>query len=234
MSYQMTFYFGLRSPYAWIARKILVGALSSSDRQDMEMVPYWSPAPATEEALRGAGGSFLYRPMSRQRHFYILKDVKRLADNCGLTVSWPVDRPGACWESAHLACLAATHEGRGEDAIDTLFSARWERGLDICDPATLRAILLESGLPDPTSFTVDSQRQLADEALAVQLRCFRAGVFGLPYFVSRREAYWGIDRLPAALLHAGLGDQRVVHACLRALGSDPSPDSPARLMKAVS
>lgn len=234
MSGPMTFYFGLRSPYAWIARKILVDALTPDELQDIEMVPYWEPAASTEDALRRAGGRFLYQPMSKQRHLYILRDVKRLVDNCGLTVTWPVDRPDACWEPAHLACVAAARLGRGDEVIDTLFSARWERGLDICDPAVLHEILLKADLPDSTLFTAESQKKLVADGLLVHLRCFRAGVFGLPYFVSGREAYWGIDRMPAALRRANLGNRGVIHACLRALGSDPGFDVSTQLMKAAS
>ena len=38
--------------------------------------------------------------MSREKHFYILKDIKRLATDLNYQQVWPVDRNG--WDLPHL------------------------------------------------------------------------------------------------------------------------------------
>lgn len=228
----MTFYFGLRSPYAWLARRLLCTHLAAADLEQIELVPYWDPAPGTAAALRDAGGEFLYRPMSKRRHLYILQDIKRLTSNAGADLNWPLDRPGACWEPAHLACLIAAHAGRQAEAVDRLFAARWERGVDLCDPASLATELATAGLGDPAQLSDSDARALQAEAATVQLRCFRAGVFGLPYFTVGREAFWGIDRLPAAVARAGLDAEPVLNGCMTLLAGMPHAPTPSQLREA--
>ncbi|MEK8171043.1 hypothetical protein NKH77_20400 [Streptomyces sp. M19] len=50
--------------------------------------------------------------MSREKHFYILQDVRRLLRDRGLPVAWPVDRDPV-WEVPHLAYFAALDAGVG-------------------------------------------------------------------------------------------------------------------------
>lgn len=222
MTPAMTFYFGLRSPYAWIAWRFMRESLAPFELDSIELVPFWEPDPDTAEALRQAGGDFLYRAMSRQRHLYILHDIKRIVANLGYRLVWPVDRPGASWELPHLAWLAAAEAGHAQRALDLLFDARWSDGTDICDPAVLAGLLTGVGLPVPQDLPSESQERLRADGVSVLHRCHRAGVFGLPYFGVGREGFWGVDRLPLAAARAGLPTAAITEAWLETLVALPT------------
>src|SRR5262249_51612028 len=124
------YYFSFRSPYSWIATRILAERLSPNERERIEFIPYWEPAPKTLQALREQGGDFLYRPMSREKHLYILQDVKRLTRSLHLTHVWPIDR-NPLWELPVLAYLIAEQCGQAECFRTAVYRARWEEGVDI-------------------------------------------------------------------------------------------------------
>src|ERR1700730_17100085 len=99
------FYFSFRSPFSWLAHRDLT-TRHAAIAERLEWIPFWEPDETSERQLRDAGGSFCYTPMSRDKHLYILQDVRRLAAQRDLTVTWPVDR-SPCWEVPHLAYFAA-------------------------------------------------------------------------------------------------------------------------------
>jgi 2-hydroxychromene-2-carboxylate isomerase len=200
MNAPLRFVFGLRSPYAWLAWRLLQRHLPPAQLARIELLPYWDPAPATLAALEEGGGRFLYRPMSRERHLYVLGDIKRLARRLDLPLAWALDPAVPDWELPHLACLAALRAGCGPEVIDALFAARWERGLDICDAAVLARLLAPYGLAPAD----DAARAAVGGAIAALREADRLGVFGLPFFAAGRERFWGVDRLPFALAQAGL------------------------------
>lgn len=187
------YYFSLRSPYSWLAHRDLRGSLRDVAER-VEWIPFWEPDELSERLLNEAGGEFIYSPMSRAKHFYILQDVRRLAVRRGLRMTWPIDRE-PCWEVPHLAYFVARDHGLGAQFVDRAYRARWEEGLDICDRNTMAAIGADLGL-DPAEL-----RDAADdpmrrgEGVAALLAVQRDGVFGVPFFVNGFDKYWGVDRL---------------------------------------
>lgn len=187
-------YFSFRSPYSWLAyRELTEHAADVADA--IEWRPYWEPDEASARLLEAAGVQLPYVPMSKEKHLYILQDVKRLAAERGLTFAWPVDT-AADWDVSHLAYLLAEDQGRGRDFIDAVYRARWEQGRDISDRATIASIGEELGL-DPAALAGAADdpeiRRRGVEALrAVE----RDGVFGVPFFIHRHDRFWGTDRLP--------------------------------------
>jgi 2-hydroxychromene-2-carboxylate isomerase len=106
-----------------------------------------------------------------------------------------VDRKPS-WEVAHLAYLVARRHGAGPRFIADVYRARWEDGRDISDRNTIAAIGGELGLPpDELRGAVDDP-SIREEGLAALLSIHTDDVFGVPYFLYRRERYWGLDRLP--------------------------------------
>lgn len=202
--HDLIFYFGLRSPYAWLAQKLLNEHLPAEYKAKIRCMPYWDPAPETLSAFREACGEPLYRPMSRERHLYILQDIKRTAHRLGYTLRWPVDGMSSDWELPHRACLAADAEGHGDLLRNALFAARWEQGHDICDPKILHEVLISNGLADTLSIETLRCEALSTTCLDILKLAQDQGVFGLPTFVLGRERWWGVDRLPFALQSAGL------------------------------
>lgn len=188
-------YFNFRSPYSWLAFTDLTHRYPDVAAA-VEWIPYWDPDPGLEEALRSAGGGFLYTPMSRVKHFYILQDIRRLAAQRGLRPAWPVD-VAPHWEVCHLAYPVAVAHGKGVEYAAAVYQARFQHGVDVCDPAVVAGIGDQLGIP-ATELTAAATDPAAREAgLAALLRAYRDDVFGPPFFVHGREKYWGLDRLPA-------------------------------------
>jgi 2-hydroxychromene-2-carboxylate isomerase len=187
------YFFSFRSPYSWLAHRELTKHHPETAKS-LSWVPFWEPDPGMTAALEAAGGRVTYTPMSRPKHLYILQDVRRLCQEQGLALRWPVDR-NPRWEVPHLAYLVAAEEGRGPQFVDAVYEARWLRGADICDPATIREVAAETGLdPEPLAGAADDPAVRA-VAVAALLWIDRDGVFGVPFFTYGYDKYWGLERL---------------------------------------
>ncbi|GIF02270.1 2-hydroxychromene-2-carboxylate isomerase [Paractinoplanes rishiriensis] len=195
------FFFSLRSPYSWLAyhdlterHPHLVGTI--------EWVPYWEPSPATAQLLADLGGEFLYTEMHKSKQLYVLQDVRRLAGARGFAVTWPVDKEPE-WEVPHLAYLAAAELGRGHDFIRAVHEARWQRGQDICDRATVGLIAEEAGLDPDLLAGAHEIPRIRAAGVRLLLTAYQTGVFGVPFFAAGRQKFWGVDRLDGFLQAIG-------------------------------
>ncbi|HEX4369116.1 MAG TPA: DsbA family protein [Rhodopila sp.] len=215
----MIFVFGFRSPYAWLADRLIEDCLPAGAAERISRLPLWEPDAAGLAALNDAGSPSLYRPMSRERQFYILQDIRRLSRHLGYAIKWPVDPPDIRWELPHRAWLAAERLGRGQEARRAIFAARWERGEPICDPATLASILRPMGLPGPAELDT-APGGSRDEAFAALRLANGKGVFGLPTFIVGKQRFWGVDRLAFALSEAGLPHRSVAERWVGEAGDD--------------
>ncbi|MBM0278019.1 2-hydroxychromene-2-carboxylate isomerase [Micromonospora tarensis] len=188
-------YFSFRSPYSWFAYRDLM--LRYPDIADaIEWIPFWEPDERSGQLLEAAGLTFPYTPMSRDKHFYILQDTRRLAEERGLAMVWPVDR-APHWEVAHLAFLAARAHGLARPFADAVYAARWERGVDISDVDVVSELAVGVGLePTLVATALDDPESRADGVAALAASA-RDGVFGVPFFISGRHKFWGVERLPA-------------------------------------
>ncbi|MEQ4299796.1 DsbA family protein [Plantactinospora sp. B6F1] len=189
------FYFSLRSPYSWLAYRDLHQRHPELP-SELEWVPFWEPDEHSSRLLAEAGGEFVYTPMSRAKHLYVLADVRRLTAQRGLTLRWPVDRE-PIWEIPHLGYLVAARHGAGAAYLERAYRARWDEGRDICDRATVAGIAAELGLdPAGVSGAADDP-EVRRQGVAALLDIYRDGVFGVPFFVHGHDRYWGVDRLDA-------------------------------------
>lgn len=197
------FYFSLRSPYSWLAyRELLAHHPDVADQ--VEWIPFWEPDALSSSMLVSRRGAFPYSAMSRAKHLYILQDVVRLAGRQGVTLRWPIDRDPV-WEVPHLAYLVAARQGRGPGYIAAAYRARWERGENICDPATVATIGEELGLDPAALVEAADDPQLREEGVQILLRICRDGVFGVPFFVNGSAKFWGFDRLAEFAGHLRAG-----------------------------
>ena len=207
---RLQFFFGLRSPYAWLAQRLVAAHVAPPDQDRIDWIPYWDPDSDTQEALKSSGANILYRPMSRERHLYILGDLKRTARRLGYPLRWPVDAPDMRWQPVHVACIAAENQGKGAALRSALFTARWEEGHDICDSGVLSGLLAANGVTLPSD--EHSTAALQAQAVACLRLAYDKGTFGLPYFCVGRERFWGVDRLGFALAEAGIDSDALVAA----------------------
>ena len=192
-----TFYFSLRSPYSWLAWHDLKASYPRLLAR-LRLVPFWEPDAAYQAELTGLTETFLYTAMSKDKHLYILGDVKRLAAQRGLVPHWPQDRAPQ-WEVPHLAYMLANAQGQGMAFIEHATQARWQQGLDICNPETIANIADALELDTAALRDAHLNPALRQEGLQHLRECVREGVFGVPFFSHGRERFWGIDRLPQFL-----------------------------------
>jgi 2-hydroxychromene-2-carboxylate isomerase len=98
--------------------------------------------------------------------------------------------------------------------VERVYRARWQEGLDICDPEVVARLAEEAGFdPDRLAGAADD-KTIREKGLEALANICREGVFGVPYFVHRFERFWGLDRLQALLAslplqEAASDDERV-------------------------
>jgi 2-hydroxychromene-2-carboxylate isomerase len=200
------FYFSFRSPYSWLAHRDLTTRYRDVCGR-ISWIPFWEPDRGLRDELARAGGTFSYVDMSRAKARYILADVRRLVGARGTTLAWPVDRE-PWWEVAHLGYLVAVRRGYAAAYLDRVYAARWEQGRDISRPETIADVVRDLG-DDPREYVAAAtDPAVRAQGLRVLLDIDADGVFGVPFFVLRRDRYWGLDRLApfvAALRHPPAG-----------------------------
>ncbi|MET9610103.1 DsbA family protein [Streptomyces sp. NPDC006512] len=187
-------YFSFRSPYSWMAYRDLVDH-HADVAAAIEWLPFWEPDEPALDELERSNIKLPYVAMSKEKHLYILQDVRRLARARGLDMVWPVD-PAPRWEVSHLAYLAAERLGAGPGFIAETYRARWELGEDISDPGTMRGIGERLGLDAEALARAHEDPEIRELGLKALNSLHRDGVFGVPFFISGFDKYWGVDRLP--------------------------------------
>jgi predicted DsbA family dithiol-disulfide isomerase len=96
--------------------------------------------------------------MSKVKHLYILRDVKRIGNRLGLTL------PGLSSMTRNgrfPACpdrRAADDPNRGRQFAVELTAARWEHGLDILDRNVVASCAARSGLEANVADAVDNPK----------------------------------------------------------------------------
>ena len=82
-----------------------------------------------------------------------------------------------------------------EQYVDTMFSAMWERGLKMDDPATLAAVLAEGGLDAGRFMSAVQEPTVKARLMANTQVAHDRGAFGLPTFFVGDQMFFGKDRL---------------------------------------
>ncbi|MHB8455175.1 MAG: DsbA family protein [Acidiferrobacterales bacterium] len=187
-------YFSFRSPYSWIAMRLLAERLGGACA-DLEFLPFWEPDERTRVILQNMGGEVLYAPMSRAKHLYILQDIKRIAGEFNHRMAWPVDQREPWWELSHLGYLFACARGRGAEFFWGIYAARWERGQDISSTSTIREVAEGAGLDPDEIISAPEVGSLREAGARALYRSYIDGVFGVPFFIVDHSKFWGLDRL---------------------------------------
>lgn len=187
------FYFAFRSPYSWIAFRLLEEKFADINSQ-LEYIPFWEPDPQTLALVENLGGDSPYTSMSKAKHLYILQDIKRLTTKLGYDMVWPVDT-NPWWDLPHLAYLMARKLGKGHEFIRRTYRARWQDGLDICSIPVMQQIAVEIDIDPNVLVTAPNDPTIRAEGAEALYRAYRNDVFGVPFFTYRYEKFWGVDRL---------------------------------------
>lgn len=190
-------YASIRSPYSWLALE-KASAGNSELLKASQMGVFLEPLQETSSAMAERGIAFHYTPMSRAKHFYILRDVARLAQELELSITWPDDRD-ANWEVSAAACISVLQDdqARGKELVLALSRARWTKNAQMASPDVVGAILLEQGLPKELANLHETEAGKG-LLLGAMAQLDSDAVFGVPYFRVGRQPFWGVDRLAAA------------------------------------
>jgi len=196
MTASLVTYFDYKSPYAFVANK-LIQQLSD----DFDVVIEWRPhtlhipdflgsAEVDEKGERTIDARTAHQ---WRRVKYIYMDCRRLAAQRGLTLKAP--RKVFSSFVAHVGALYAIKHGAFLPYHNAVFEAFWRRELDIDSVDQISAHLSAVGL-DPTDFArfVDGDGRREHDLLMDDAQS--AGVFGVPSFVIDGELYWGGEHLP--------------------------------------
>lgn len=221
MSRRSRLYFSFRSPFSWLLVERLRRTLPDAFER-IDLSPYWEPDEQTEAALAQRGAAIHYAAMSKAKHLYILQDVKRLAADLELTMSWPVDTQ-PWWEPAHLTWLAARRAGQASEFYDAIVAARWGLGEDISRLDVVRRAAAQAGLEPGVVDAALADGVTREEGVDCLNAAYEDDIFGVPYMRQGWRRYWGYDRLDAFLAASGLLAGRVPAAGELPLEGVPSP-----------
>ena len=187
-------YFCFRSPYSWIATRLIEEYLPAAEREQLEYQIFWQPDAITEESLQKQGGDFVYNHMNRERHLYILQDIKRITSTLNWQHVWPIDED-PWWELPTLAYLKAEELNAARIFRNALFKARWEDGLNIHQLDVIRQVANACQLDADEIAGAADDEAIKQKALDAALNMSNDEVFGVPFFIYRRHKFWGVDRL---------------------------------------
>jgi 2-hydroxychromene-2-carboxylate isomerase len=91
--------------------------------------------------------------------------------------------------------VAARVLGCFEPYVEAVYTAMWERGLNMDDPAQILAVLGEAGLDGQALLERTQDPEVKNRLLANTQAAFERGAFGSPTFFVGGEIYFGKDRL---------------------------------------
>ena len=91
--------------------------------------------------------------------------------------------------------VAAQPLGCFERYVDTVYTAMWEHGLKLDDPATIAAVLAEAGLDAPRLMQTAQEPAVKARLLEYTQAAHDRGAFGSPTFFVGDQLYFGKDRL---------------------------------------
>jgi 2-hydroxychromene-2-carboxylate isomerase len=187
------FYFSFRSPYSWIGARVLHQRIDPK-AYGIELVPFFEPDEESTRLLALRGETFLYAPMSRAKHLYILQDIKRIVDRLGYKMTWPVDTAPR-WEVSHLGWIVAKKHGKQDDYFWAVYKTRWEEGRDISNPDVIADVARSVGLDGDEVRGAIHDPAIREEGTEALVDICKSGVFGVPFFTLGFKKFWGIDRL---------------------------------------
>jgi 2-hydroxychromene-2-carboxylate isomerase len=188
MSRKLTVYFSLQSPWAYIGHAELLGLAA---KHDLKIA--WRPVALGQVFPQSGGLPLSKRHPLRQR--YRIVELQRWREKRGLNFHlhpqfWPFDPSLA----DRIVCAMTEAGFDAAKFIAAALAGIYEQQRDLADPATLAAILVESGAGahwlergQSGAAEVEYQRNLA---LALG-----EGVFGSPSYVLDGEVFLGQDRL---------------------------------------
>ena len=126
---------------------------------------------------------------------YLNADIQRWRDTYSVPMKLPSELPFPINSVLPMRAAIAVPRVLADAYRDSVFSAYWEQGRDVSDPAVLTDVLTKIGA-DAAAILEATQ----DPAVKAKLRAnteeaVKRGAFGAPAFFVDGDHYWGNDRL---------------------------------------
>ena len=181
------FYFDFSSPYSYIASE-WIEALAARHGRTVSWHVILLGATFQAAELK----SPVSHPIKRE---YSLRDFERSARFAGVPLSMPQKFPIATQNAARIFWWL--HDADAERASAWArqgLRAVFVRGVDLSEPAVLRAMCVEFGLDGAQAESAWNDPACKARLKAENDAAIAAGVFGAPFFVIDGEPFWGNDR----------------------------------------
>jgi 2-hydroxychromene-2-carboxylate isomerase len=189
---QLTFYFDLGSPYAYLAAERLAGVLDEPVR--------WQPL--SLGGLFKANGRSSWALGDPERRQTGMAEVERRARDYGLPpVRWPDPWPGNYLMAMRAATFAFT-AGRGREFALEAFRDAFARSVDLSIPAHVLDAAERAGLDRREVEAATQQPEIKQSLRAATDAAHALGVIGVPTVAVDNELFWGDDRLEDAAARA--------------------------------
>ena len=145
----------------------------------------------------GSGGLPLPK-RSPQRQAYRMQELARWRDHLGVPINLE-PRFFPAKELLAACCAVALRETQGDAAAirfaHRVLKALWEEERDTGDPATLSALLTETGQDAEQVLRLGAEPRWAERREADTRDALARGVFGAPSYAIGADIFWGQDRL---------------------------------------
>jgi 2-hydroxychromene-2-carboxylate isomerase len=183
------FYFDFSSPYSYIASE-WIEALAARHGRTVNWKAILLGATFQAAQLK----SPVEHPIKRD---YSLHDFERSARFEGVPLKIPDRFPIPTQNAARVFWwLNERDAAAARDWARHCLRAYFARGVDLSDPAQLKALAAESGLAADDAEAVWNDPLWKARLKAANDAAIAAGVFGAPFFVIDNEPFWGNDRRP--------------------------------------
>ena len=188
VSGQIDFFYEFASPYSFIAAQRLPALAERVDRtirwRPIELQKVWAAQGILEA----------YGAIRKAKRSYILTDVKRTADDLGITLKPPGAPVDATLARLAVYGLEARTPGLGAKLTLKLWRRLWGEGLNI---STMNDMVL--ALPDGIDRAMLQAATEVPEALeclsSSNADAVASSCFGVPWIVADGATYFGQDRL---------------------------------------
>jgi len=188
---QVTFYFDLGSPYAYLAA---------------ERLPAWLPEPVRWQPVL-LGGLFKLTGRSSwalgdyRRRQAGMAEIERRARGYGLpAINWPDPWPSDYLYAMRVATFAVA-VGRGRDFTMRAFADAFQSGRDLAIAAHVLDAAEHAGLDRAGAQDATRDPQIKRVLRRATDAAHALGVFGVPTIAIDDELFWGDDRLQDATVH---------------------------------
>ncbi|MBB3179788.1 2-hydroxychromene-2-carboxylate isomerase [Variovorax sp. Sphag1AA] len=127
---------------------------------------------------------------------YMMKDLARFARRYGVAFQFNPSFPINTLLLMRGAIGIQLHEpARFPAYVDAMYRAMWVEPRNLNDPATVGAVLQESGFDPAKMIALASAPDVKDRLKVATQEAVERGVFGAPTMFVGKQMFWGQDRL---------------------------------------